>query len=1048
MKLAELSIRRPVFAWMLMSALIVFGGISFLRMGVSQLPDVEFPVVTVQLTLDGAAPEVMETDVVDVVEDAIMGIQGVRSVTSASRSGQALVTVEFGLERDIDQAFQDVQARLAQVQRRLPEEMEPPELTKTNPADQPIIWLALSSDTLPLRELMLYLNNQLKDQFTTLPGVGNVQLGGFIEPNLRVWVDDAALNRYQLTVTDVIDSITQGHFEPPSGNVETPRREFNVRTMGEARTPEDFARITINTRGGTPNYLAIPLSRVARVEAGLAEVRRLSRAQGRTAVGLGIQKQRGVNEVAVARAVRARFEEVSRKLPERMRLSVNFDASRFIEESIHELNFTLVLSALLTGLVCWLFLGGWSATLNVLLAIPTSIIGTFIVLSFAGFTLNTFTVLALSLSVGLVVDDAIMVLENIVRHRENGEPRVLGALQGAREITFAATAATFAVIAIFLPVAFMTGIIGQFFFQFGVTMTVAVLLSLVEALTLTPMRSAAFLQVGPRRTRLGRAVEAAFHASARGYRKALGGALRLRWGVLFAAFLVFAGSLLLIRGLNKEFLPPQDQGLFFLRAETPVGSSLEFTSGKMEKVEEFLASRPEVERYFVAVGGFTGGEVNTGIAFVTLKARNERELGQYGLMDLARAELRKIPDFKVFIQDLSARGFTATRGFPVEFAIQGPSWEVLSRSSAEIAQRLSETGLVTDVDTDYKPGMPEIRITPDRAAAARRAVAIRDIGRTVSAMIGGQVVGQYPEGDRRYDIRVKLHEPPPGAAQSSAVHESLLRNLRVRNNRGELIPLVELVTLRTVPTLPVINRRDRQRSVTVSANVAPGRSQQAALEAARRIGAEVLPSGYALVLSGSAQSFRESFSSLVLALVLGILISYMVLATQFNSFSDPITVLSALPFSITGALFALLLAGQSLNIYSMIGLILLMGLVKKNSILLVDFTNRIRETERRGIRQALLEACPLRLRPILMTSISIIAGAIPAALALGPGAESRIPMAVAVIGGVLVSTALTLFVVPCLYTLLTRRHRKTPYQRALDRALEPGVRSERERPAA
>ncbi|MCM2323298.1 MAG: efflux RND transporter permease subunit [Oligoflexia bacterium] len=1039
MTLAELSIKRPVFAWMLMSALILFGGISFLRMGISQLPDVEFPVITVNLTLEGAAPEVIETEVVDVIEDALMGIQGVRSVHSASRSGQALVTVEFELNRSIDDAFQDVQSRIAQAQRRLPREMEPPELTKTNPGDQPITWIALSSDTRPLRELLLYVNDQLKDRFTTLPGVGNVQLGGFIEPNLRVWVNHQALDRYELTVTDVIDSITQGHFEPPSGTIDTARREFNLRTLGEARTVEDFERININTRGGAPNFQAIPLGELARIEKGLAEARRISRAQGRVAVGLGIQKQRGANEVAVARAVRARFKEVSASLPKDLRLTTNFDASHFIEEAVAELNFTLVLSALLTGLVCWLFLGSWSATLNVLLAIPTSIMGTFIVLSFAGFTLNTFTVLGLSLSIGLVVDDAIMVLENIVRHRERGEKRVSAALFGAREITFAATAATLAVVAIFLPVAFMKGIIGRFFFEFGVTMTVAVLLSLVEALTLTPMRSAAFLKVGERRTRIGRAVEGAFHASARLYARLLAGALRFRWVTLAGAAAFFAASLLLLPRINKEFIPSQDQGMFLVQVQTPVGSSLEFTSERVRRLEQFLGGRTEVSRYFAAIGGFTGGEVNSAIIFVTMKPQGSRgidpeaghELSQEEMIQLARSTFNQVPDVQAFVQDLSSRGFAATRGFPIEFAIEGSDWSRLAQASRDITGELGKTGLVTDLDSDYKPGMPEIQITPDRERAALRAVSVQDIGRTISAMIAGEVVGQYPEGEHRYDIRVQVADS----------RTRLIRQLKVRNNRGELIPLSELVTLRTVPTLPVINRRDRQRAITISANVAPGKSQQAAIAEAQRIAQERLPPGYRLVLSGTAQTFQESFQSLLFALALGVLVAYMVLATQFNSFSDPLTVLSALPFSISGALAALLVTGQSLNIYSMIGLILLMGLVKKNSILLVDFTNRVRDDEGSSIHEALLKACPIRLRPILMTSIAIIAGALPAALALGPGAESRIPMAVAVIGGVLVSTLLTLFVVPCLYTLLTRKNRVTPYARELAESLRNGPRA-------
>ncbi|MBI4343708.1 MAG: efflux RND transporter permease subunit, partial [Candidatus Omnitrophica bacterium] len=456
--LPDLSIDNPVFAWMLMAALIVFGTIGFRRMGVSQLPDVEFPVVSVQLTWEGAAPEVMETDVVDVVEDVITSIQGVREISSTSRQGDATVTIEFELDRDIDVAVQEVQTKLAQAELRLPRELDPPIVLKVNPQDQPIMWLGVSGEV-PKRDLMEYVQDHLKDRFQTISGVGEIFLGGYIERNLRVWVDREKLESLQLTVEDVISAIEREHAEVPAGRIETGRQEFNVRAMGEASSVEEFGDIIITRRAGAPIYRPILLKEVATVEDGLADQRRLSRIMGKTAVGLGIKKQRGANEVQVARRVLKRMEEVRPELPPGMEIGVNFNRTRFIEDSINELTFTLLLSALLTSLVCWFFLGSWSATVNILMAIPTSIVGTFICLYFFGFTLNTFTLLGLSLAIGVVVDDAIMVLENIVRHREHGADRVEGARLGARQITSAAFAATLAIIAFFLPVAFMTGII-------------------------------------------------------------------------------------------------------------------------------------------------------------------------------------------------------------------------------------------------------------------------------------------------------------------------------------------------------------------------------------------------------------------------------------------------------------------------------------------------------------------------------------------------------------------------------------------------------------
>ena len=1025
MNLPEISIRRPVFAWMLMAALIIFGWIGGSRMGISQLPDVDFPVVSVNVVYPGAAPEIVETNVLDIIEDAVLTVEGVKSVSSVARYANGTVSVEFGLERDIAQALQDVQNKVAAAQRLLPSEIEPPTISKTNPEDQPIIWLALSSNKHEPRELMRYVKDALKDRFSSVSGVGEIVLGGYVDPNLRIWISGQALNRYELAVTDVLGAIKREHSELPAGQISSGRTEYDVRTLGEAKSPQEFERLSINQRGGQPIYTHIDLKQIAKVEDGLDDIRRISRANGDLAVGIGIRKQRGSNAVEVGRAVKQRMAEVIPQLPAGMNLGVNFETTKFVEDSVDEFKFTLVLSALVTALVCWLFLGSWTATLNVILAIPTSIIGTFIVLYFFGFTLNTFTLLGLSLAIGIVVDDAIMVLENIVRHREQGESRVQAALKGARQVTFAALASTLAVVAIFLPVAFMGGVIGKFFFQFGITMTVAVLLSLLEALTLTPMRSSQFVEPGTRTTRIGRAADFVFRHLASSYRRALEVALRFRWLVIIGSVAFFVASLLAIAPLKKEFLPPQDQGTFIARLQTPVDSSMAYTNSKVLEAEKFFNARPEVVRTYAAVGGFgRGGQANTGFIFVSLTPRAERPvdpktgrvLSQQDLMDVSRGALRKIPDLKVSIQDLSMRGFAASRGFPVEFTVQGPNWEKLADYSQTIIDKLDATGLVTDTDSDYLKGKPEIQIIPDRARAATRGVSINAISETVNALVGSVVAGQYSSGGHRYDVRLQLQESDRDRADR-------IKGLYVRNNRGELIPLAEVVRIQERSSYAQISRYNRERAIKVFANVKTGASQDRALAAAQQITREVLPDGYHAQFVGGSQTFQESFGDLLFALLLGILVSYMVLASQFNSFVHPVTVLMALPFSLSGALLTLLVLAQSLNVYSFIGLILLMGIVKKNSILLVDFTNQVRDRGEASVRAALLKACPIRLRPILMTSFAIVAAASPLALAIGPGAETRVSMALAVIGGVMVSTLLTLFVVPCVYELLSRFER-------------------------
>jgi multidrug efflux pump len=1013
MTLSDLSIKNHVFAWMLMAALIIFGGIGFSRLGVSQNPDVDFPVINVSVTLEGASPEIMETDVVEILEDAVTTIEGVRSISSTSKQGRASVTVEFDLARDIDLALQDVQTRVAQAARLLPREIDAPVVTKTNPEDQPIMWLNISGNKDP-RELSNYVRNVLKDQFQTLPGVGEVMLGGYLERNVRVWLDARKMEAFGLTADDITAAIQRQHVEVPAGRIETADREMNVRAEGEAIDVKQFARIIVASRNGAP----IHLDDVAVVQDGFEDKRRIARSMGRPALGFGIKKQRGSNAVEVARGVKAKIEEVRPNLPEGLTLAISFDGTTFIEEAVREIEFGLLMAALLTGVVCWLFLGSWSSTVNVLLAIPTSIIGTFICIYFFGFTLNTFTLLGLSLSVGIVVDDAIMVLENIYRHRERGEGRLEAARAGAREITFAAMAATAAIVAIFLPVAFMKGIIGRFFFEFGVTISVAVLLSLLEALTLTPMRCSQFLEVGGRSGRFGAAIDRFFHRLASGYRRWLEPSLRHRWSVLAAATLIFALSLVILRFMNREFVPAQDQSRVFIRLQTPVGSSVDYTDRMLARVEEFLQTRPEMERYFAAVGGFGGGDVNTAVAFVTLKRPRERpvdpqvghRLSAQEFMGLARRELNAIPGLKAIMQDLSQQGFTAQRGFPIELSLRGPDWDRLAEHAGTLMDRMKATGLVTDLDTDYQVGMPEVKVIPDRQKAADLGVSMETIGDTVNVLIGGARVARFKDAGRRYDIRVRL------LAEDRAKPDDI-RRLLVRTSTGGLVHLGDIVEVIEKPTLQVITHQNRQRAIGIFGNVAAGASQAEVLKVVQGIGREILPDGYSLILSGSAQVFQESFASLLFALVLGLVVAYMVLASQFNSFVHPFTVLLALPFSLTGALLSLWIGGQSLNIYSMIGLILLMGIAKKNSIILVDFTNQLRNTGLPRDR-ALLEACPIRLRPILMTSISTIAGAVPSALALGPGAETRVPMALAVIGGITVSTFMTLFVIPTAYSVL------------------------------
>lgn len=1010
MKITEVCIKNPVFAWMIMAATVVFGGVAASRIGISQFPDVDFPTINVSVSWEGAAPEVVEHDIVEPIEEAVMQVQGVRNVTSTSRQGGGNVTVELDLSRSVDLALQDVQTRVAQVQRNLPRDIEPPVVSKTNPEDQPIMWVGLSGPFAP-QVLSDYARYRVKEKLQTVPGVGEIQAGS-VQRNVRIWIDSDKLDERQVTVSEVLAAIGNQHVELPAGRLETSGREVNVRVLGEAFNLEEFRTLVVRDVPGAPVYL----NDVAMVEDGFEDIRRISRVNGEPAQGMGIRKQRGSNAVAVARGVKEAIAEIQKTLPPGMELGINFDSTQFIEESVHEIQFELLLSVILTAIICWLFLGTFSATLNVILAIPMSLLGTVACIYFFGFTLNTFTLLGLALAVGIVVDDAIMVLENIFRHGEMGKDRVSAAREGTQEISFAALAATLAVCAIFLPVVFMKGIIGKFFLQFGVTLCVAVLLSYVEAITLAPARSAQMLKTGAeRQSRIGHLVDLAFDKLSHAYSRVLAVGLRHPLSVLALAALVFAASMVIFKKLPSEFVPSQDQSRLMIRLQTAVGADLNETDRVFKRAETFLQKQPEINRVFGNVGGFGGGGVNTGILFVTMVPPDKREKNQQEFAAMVRKELNSYPGVRAVVQDLSQQGFTAQRGFPIEFSVRGSEWDKLIDVANDMREKLQQSGLATDIDTDYQVGMPELRIVPDRARAADLGVSVEEVATTINALVGGVRSGKYSTGGRRIDIRTRL------LANQRTRPEDLSR-LRVRTSSGVLVPLSSLVKEEERPALQSVTRRDRERAISIYGNVAPGKSQSEALAYIETISKD-LPPGYRAVLGGSSVAFRESMGQLVFALVLGILVAYMVLASQFNSFLHPVTVLSILPLSIAGAAFALLITGKTLNIFSMIGLLLLLGIAKKNSIILVDYAVQ-KQNEGMTALEAMLKAGPVRLRPIMMTSAATLMAAIPPALALGPGAETRGPMAVAIIGGLVISTALSLLVVPAFFVVADRAKTK------------------------
>ncbi len=1017
MNLIDLSIRRPVFAWVLMISMITFGAVSLNKLGISQMPDVDFPVLNISVNYEGAAPEIVEADLIQPIEERLLQIEGVKEMRSSANQGSASINLEFDINRNVNVALQEVQSALGQL--KLPPNVDPPVIKKSNPDEDPILIVSVfGSDS--IKDMLLWVNNYLSDQLQFLPGVGQVSVGGFPDPNMRVWIDPRKLKQNDLTVSDVTEALRTQNIESSAGQFVEGKKEIRLRWAGEAVSPSEIGEIQILKRGGQSinNETIYKVKDVARVEEGLSDIRRFARVNGKPAIAIQVRKQRGSNEVEVADQVMKKLDELKSSFPKGFQYQVTVNYTKSTRATVDLTKEKLVVAALITILVCFFFLGSIQAAFNILISLPTSIVGTFTILYFSGFTLNLFTLLALTLAISIVVDDAIMLLENIVRHYRMGKGADLAASDGSKEVLPAAIAATLAVIAVFLPVIFMSGIVGKFFFQFGVTMSAAVLLSLVEAVTITPMRAAAFFANEPKVSKLENWLDERFERISEGYGRILERTLRWRASVVFGSLALFVASLFLVSKVRQEFVPPQDQDLIILSAQTPPGSSLAKTDEVAVALEQIIREQPEVADYLVSVGG-GGGASNlpTQIMMpITLKPRDSRKLNHTEIMAQLRGKFKKIKEAKISMRDISARNLSTGRLNPIALNLRGPDLGVLADKVNELIGRLEKEGLAVDMDTDFRKGIPELLMNPDRRAMGLRGVAADAVSQVLATAVGGYRQGQYTLDGKRYDIRFKIPDELIHSADD-------IKNLDVRNIAGNRLPLGSFVKAEMKEVSQTITRINRQRAVSLFGNLAPGQSQSVVLKRAGEIAKEILPPGYSFALEGASAGFSESFSSLFSAMMIGILVAYLILAVQFDSFIHPVSVLVALPFSVTGALLTLWMTNTSLNLFSFIGLIVLMGIAKKNSIMMVEFTNQVRAHDKLGIKEALLKACPVRLRPILMTSVATVAAATPLVLGGGIGSETRLPMGLSIVGGTIVSTLLTLFVVPALYILLSRFER-------------------------
>ncbi len=1011
MTLSDLSIQRPIFTWMIMLALIVFGVLGYNRLGIDQFPTMEFPVLTVTAELEGASPEGMEEDVTDVLEEQLNTIAGVRSIKSTSFHGTSIVTVEFVLGTDLDIVAQEVRDKVAGARRFLPSEVDPPVVGHFNPNDQPILWLPFQTERTPV-DTSEYIRRQIKPVFETIPQVAGVALFGRRDRNIRIWLDGDELRARGLAAGDVLAALRREHVERPGGLIESDAMEYGVKTVAEFRDIEELAGLIVSRRNGAPVYLRD----VGRVEDGSEDIRVIARFDGHPSVGIGVRKQSGGNVVAIVDEVHRRLGQIRAVLPAGIDIDLDsreafVDFSQSIREAVDETKFTLVLGALLAVFTVFVFLRRTRPTLVIATAIPISRIATFGLVWLAGYTLNTMTLLGLTLAVGIVIDDAIVVLENIERHREAGEPARVAAEKGTREIAFAATAATISVAAVFLPVVFVEGMVGSFLGSFGLTVAGSVVISLFVALTLTPMLAA---RIPPPRERrkgsLYHRLEVGFERLEAGYRRALGWTLGHRRATIGIAFLSFVVAIFFGSRLETEFFPPADEGIFFAKMETPQGTALETSIEYLKRDEAWMLEQPEVAGLFSAVG-FTGPQAparpNEGMMFGTLVPRGERDRSVQEILAEGRKALGRIPGrtIRLFNPAEMMRGGAQAGAFEVQIRGNLPL-EELDRLSDEFIQALAVREGFVDLDKSLKLGLPELQVVLDREKAAALGVDADTIATAIRLMIGGMDVGVFKEAGLRYDIRMRLEKE--GRSDPEAIGR-----LYVRARDGGVVELRNLVDVKLAAAPSAITRTDRQRSVTISANL-EGKTLGAAIVDAREIAAEILPEQAVVVLSGRAQDLAASVNQFGLAIGLGILVVYMVLAAQFDSLIHPLTVMLALPLAMVGALGGLWIFGQTINLFSMIGIILLFGLVTKNSILLVDYANQLRAQGMDKV-EAMRTAAPVRMRPVLMTAISMIFGVLPAALGIGPGAETRVPLATATATGMLSSTVLTLLVVPVFY---------------------------------
>lgn len=1014
MRLSDISVQRPVLAMVIAALIIAFGLMALNRLPLQEYPTIDPPVVTIDTRYPGASASVVETRITQVLEDRIAGVEGIDLITSQSEDGRSRIEIEFSLDMDIDAAANDIRDRISGALRNLPDDADNPEVTKADSSEEIVVWMSLSGEDYSITELTDYANRFLVDSLSVQPGVARVRVGGGSDYAMRVWVNRNALAARGLTVSDIEDSLRAENVELPAGSIESKDRQFIVRLPRSFASAEDFQRLALNQ--GDNGYL-VRLADVARVEVGAVEDRTVFRSNGVPMVGLGMIMQSTANVIELSDAVKIELERLQGTLPEGMSLSLDYDASLFVSGAIDQVVMTLFIAMGLVVVVIFLFLGNLRTTLVPAVTVPIAVIGAFTALAAMNFSINLLTLLALVLAIGLIVDDAIVVLENINRRMHDyGETPLVAAFRGTRQIAFAVIATTLVLVAVFVPLSMLQGDIGRLFSEFALTMAAAVVISTLLALTLTPMMASKILKPGMHDSRIGKSVQWLLNGTQRRYQTSLEWMLRMRWLVVAMFILLIAATAWLATALPNEYTPQEDRGNFIVLVNGPEGATFSYMMDYMDEIEARLAplvTSGELERVVVrAPRGYGNIEnFNSGFIIVNMADWGSRR-SAWEIMAEVRQTLSTLPGVQAF--PVMRQGFGQRTQKPVQFVLGGGTYEQLARWRDTLIDHVRENNPnLMALESNYNETQPQLRVDINYQRAAALGVTVTEIGRTLEVLLGGRNVTRYVDDGEEYDVILE-------GDRSSQNSPRALDNIQVRSARsGALIPLASLVTLSDFAGASTLNRFDRIRSITIEANLADGYPLGEALAYLEASAAELLPVEAQTNVAGASRDFQQASGATAFLLILGALVVFLVLAAQFESLIHPFVIMLTVPLAMSGALLALLLSGQSLNIYSQVGLVLLIGLAAKNGILIVEFANQLRD-EGHAFRAALIEASVTRLRPILMTAVTTMAGAIPLIISTGPGAESRLVIGTVIMAGVGSATLFTLFVVPVAYDLLAR----------------------------